>query len=94
MLWALIAILLGRFLSVFMCTPLNNIYREREPITCKFQIVMSLGGIRGSIAYILALKCSQDLKGENGRIIVFVTIWVAMVTVFFIFLISLALCSR
>jgi NhaP-type Na+/H+ or K+/H+ antiporter len=82
MLWGLLAILLGRVLSVFMCSPMNNIYRKREPITCKFQIVMSLGGIRGSIAYILALKCSQDLKGENGRIIVFITIWVAMVTVF------------
>lgn len=81
MLWGVIAIVLGRVLSVFMCSPLNNLYRLKEPITVKFQIVMSLGGIRGSIAYILALKCSQDLKGENGKIIVFTTIWVAMVTV-------------
>ncbi len=83
MFWSIVAIHVARYGNVLFCSFLNNFSRIKQPITCKFQIVMGLAGMRGSIAYILALKCSEDLKGGGGGVVVFVTIWIAMFTVCF-----------
>jgi len=84
MIWSIVAIHVARYGNVLICSYLNNFSRLRAPITCKFQIVMGLAGMRGSIAYILSLKCSEDFKGSNGGVIVFITIWIALFTVFFV----------
>lgn len=84
MIGAVIAIHVARYGNVFVCSYLSNIMRIKQRITCTFQIVMGLAGMRGSIAYILSLKCSQDLKQGGGNVIVFVTIWIALFTVVYI----------
>ncbi len=81
MVGAVVAIHVARFGNVLFCSLLTNMSRKRQPINCKFQLVMGLSGMRGSIAYILALKCSEDLKLGGGGVIVFVTIWIALFTV-------------
>ena len=83
MLWSIIAIHVARYINIFICSYLNNFYRLKQPVTFKYQLVMGMAGIRGSIAYILSLKCSQDLKAGSGGVIVFNTIWIAMFTVLF-----------
>ena len=81
MICSIIAIHLARFGNVLTCSVLANFTRARQPITCTFQLVMGLAGMRGSIAYILALKSSQDLKQGGGDVIVFITVWIALFTV-------------
>lgn len=51
----------ARFLNVWIVTSLVNCSRTETKISRKMQIVMWLSGLRGAMAYALALKCATDL---------------------------------
>ncbi len=74
-------VLIARYYNVGICSLLCNLGRARKPISGVFQFVMWYSGLRGTIAYILALQCSQDFKQGNGDIIILITITFALFTV-------------
>mmetsp|Transcript_34136 Transcript_34136/g.25206 ORF Transcript_34136/g.25206 Transcript_34136/m.25206 type:complete len:127 (+) Transcript_34136:714-1094(+) len=50
----------SRALNIGLISYLANKTRENNPVTAKFQFVMWVSGLRGAMAYALALKCSVD----------------------------------
>ena len=70
----------ARFLNVMIVTGLVNCSRtEQTKIPLKVQFVMWLAGLRGAMAYALALKCATDL--EIGPIILIDTLLYAFMTI-------------
>ena len=77
----IIIVLVARYFNVGICSFMCNFGRVRRPVDAKSQFVMWYSGLRGTIAYILALQCSQDFKGGNGDVIILITISFALFTV-------------
>jgi sodium/hydrogen exchanger 8 len=51
---------ISRFLNISIISFLVNKSRNENVVTKKFQFLMWLSGLRGAMAYALALKCSID----------------------------------
>jgi NhaP-type Na+/H+ or K+/H+ antiporter len=51
---------ISRFLNVTIISYFVNKARGENKITPKFQFIMWISGLRGAMAYALALKCSID----------------------------------
>lgn len=70
----------ARFLNIVIVTSLVNWSRtENTKIPPKMQFIMWLSGLRGAMAYALALKCAVDL--EIGPVILIDTLIYAFVTI-------------
>lgn len=69
----------ARFLNILVVTAMVNCTRTDTKISKKMQSVMWLSGLRGAMAYALALKCATDLK--IGPIILIDTLLYALFTI-------------
>mmetsp|Transcript_16038 Transcript_16038/g.20297 ORF Transcript_16038/g.20297 Transcript_16038/m.20297 type:complete len:114 (-) Transcript_16038:444-785(-) len=70
----------ARFLNIFIVTFLVNCGRsEQNKIPLKMQFTMWIAGLRGAMAYALALKCATDL--DVGPIILIDTLIYAFITI-------------
>ena len=81
----ILIVLVARYYNIGICSLLCNLGRTRKPIAGVDQFVMWYSGLRGTIAYILALQCSQDFKAGNGDVIILITITYALFTVSLVF---------
>eukprot|EP00831_Metopus_contortus_P073190 TRINITY_DN66744_c0_g1_i2.p1 TRINITY_DN66744_c0_g1~~TRINITY_DN66744_c0_g1_i2.p1 ORF type:complete len:187 (-),score=12.17 TRINITY_DN66744_c0_g1_i2:51-611(-) len=78
----IIIVLAARYVNVGICSLFVNPGRKRMPIGAKFQFLIWYSGLRGTIAYILALQCSIAFAEGNGNVIVLITIIFALFTLF------------
>lgn len=70
----------ARFLNILIVTCLVNRSRtDKTKIPFKVQFIMWLAGLRGAMAYALALKCAKDL--EIGPVILIDTLIYAFITI-------------
>lgn len=70
---------IARFLNILIVTSLVNCQRTETKISRKMQFVMWLSGLRGAMAYALALKCATDLP--IGPVILIDTLIYSMITI-------------
>ena len=70
---------IARFLNILTVTSLVNCQRTETKISRKMQFVMWLSGLRGAMAYALALKCATDLP--IGPVILIDTLIYSMITI-------------
>ena len=69
----------ARFLNVMIVSAMVDCSRSKSKIPNKMKFVMWLAGLRGAMAYALALKCATDL--ELGPVILIDTLLYAFVTI-------------
>lgn len=69
----------ARFLNICIVTKLVNCTRTDSKIEKNMAFTMWLSGLRGAMAYALALKCATDL--EIGPVILIVTLIYALITI-------------
>lgn len=69
----------ARLLNIIIVTSLVNCSRTTSKIPPKMQFIMWLSGLRGAMAYALALKCATDL--EIGPVILIDTLIYAFITI-------------
>ena len=69
----------ARLLNILIVTFFVNIPRTTNKIGPKMQFVMWISGLRGAMAYALALKAAQEL--EIGPVILIVTLIYAFITI-------------
>ena len=69
----------ARFLNIMIVTSLVDCSRSRSKIPNKLKFVMWVAGLRGAMAYALALKSATDL--ELGPVILIDTLLYAFVTI-------------
>ena len=70
----------ARFLNIMITTSLVNCSRSIDTkIPFKMQFIMWLSGLRGAMAYALALKCTTDL--EIGPVILIDTLIYSFITI-------------
>jgi len=79
--WRTCGIIAGRIIHVFPLTWLSNIRRRRK-ITFKEQFAVAYAGLRGALAFALALKTSS-LGLPHAPLIVSTTLSIAMFTTLF-----------
>ncbi|KAL9645667.1 hypothetical protein ABK040_003400 [Willaertia magna] len=60
--WTILLCLIGRFFNIVPLTGILNCYR-REKISFKYQLIMWFSGLRGAIAFALALGLRAELLG-------------------------------
>lgn len=77
----ILIVLIARYFNVGINSFICNFGRKKTPLDGKKQFVAWYSGLRGTIAYILALQCSRDFAGGNGDIIILITIIFALFTV-------------
>lgn len=70
---------IARFFNIIVVSFLVNLSRKEHKINKNMQTVMWLSGLRGAMAYALALKCATDL--EIGPVILIVTLIYAFITI-------------
>lgn len=70
---------LARFLNITITTKLVNCTRTESKIPKNMSFTMWLSGLRGAMAYALALKCATDL--EIGPVILIDTLIYALITI-------------
>ena len=70
---------IARFLNILIVTSLVNCQRTETKISRKMRFVMWLSGLRGAMAYALALKCATDLP--IGPVILIDTLIYSMITI-------------
>lgn len=68
----LINLTIARFLNVWIVSWIVNKFRKEHKLTPKYKGVMLISGLRGAMAYALALKSS--LEFEMGSVILIVTL--------------------
>lgn len=73
---------IARFLNIAIVSFLVNKSRVHKRITPRFQFVMWIAGLRGAMAYALALKSSFDF--EKGPIMLIVTLIISFVSILLI----------
>ena len=81
---ALLAMLLARALNVFPNSALINAWRRprRAPaISPAQQLMLWFSGLRGAIAFALAMKSVHDIGPEGGRVVFTTTLVIVVVTV-------------
>ena len=71
----------ARFLNIGITTALVNCSRTKSKIGLKMQTVMWIAGLRGAMAYALALKAANELPVPVGQIILIDTLIYAFITV-------------
>ena len=69
----------ARFLNILITTKLVNCSRTETKIPNKMAFTMWLSGLRGAMAYALALKCATDL--EIGPVILINTLIYSLITI-------------
>ena len=69
----------ARFLNVMIVTALVDCSRSKSKIPNKMKFVMWIAGLRGAMAYALALKSATDL--ELGPVILIDTLLYAFITI-------------
>jgi NhaP-type Na+/H+ or K+/H+ antiporter len=70
----------ARLINIVVCSLLVNCTRTKESkINCKTQFVMWYGGLRGAMAYALALMCA--LKFSYGPVILLDTLLYSLFTI-------------
>ena len=72
----ILALVVSRTISVVATTLLVNIFRE-DKIATSYQIIMSFSGLRGAVAFYLALNVSSEYK----NLIVTTTIGLIIITI-------------
>ena len=73
---------IARFLNITIVSFLVNKSRTHKMVTPKFQFVMQIAGLRGAMAYALALKSTFDFA--IGPVILIVTLIYAIASILFI----------
>ena len=61
-----------------------NIWRIKNKVSCKFQFVMWHSGLRGAIAFALAIQSTNDFpksEGQNGEVILTLTLIYTLLTI-------------
>ena len=77
---ALVNLNFARFLNIFIVSKLVNRTRSDDTrITGKQQFVMWIAGLRGAMAYALALDSSKE--GESGKVMLIITLLYALFTI-------------
>ena len=69
----------ARFLNVMITTALVDCSRSKSKIPNKMKFVMWISGLRGAMAYALALKCASEL--ELGPVILIDTLLYSFITI-------------
>ena len=69
----------ARFLNILIVTAIVNCTRTETKINVKLQSVMWISGLRGAMAYALALKCATDLA--IGPVILIDTLLYSLFTI-------------
>ena len=66
----------ARFLNIFICTLIVNRFRtEQTKFSAKTQFVMWFSGLRGAMAYAIALQAAVDFPTNNiGQVILIDTL--------------------
>jgi len=70
---------LARFLNIYITTAFVNCSRTKSKISCKMRFVMWIAGLRGAMAYALALRAYDELN--NGDVILIDTLIYAFITI-------------
>ena len=70
---------IARFLNIMVVSKLVNLSRTETKLPFKMQFVMWLSGLRGAMAYALALKSTTDL--DIGPVILILTLIYAFVSI-------------
>eukprot|EP01023_Acetabularia_acetabulum_P056108 TRINITY_DN650_c0_g1_i1.p1 TRINITY_DN650_c0_g1~~TRINITY_DN650_c0_g1_i1.p1 ORF type:complete len:584 (-),score=92.71 TRINITY_DN650_c0_g1_i1:328-2079(-) len=79
---ALIALAWSRAVNVYMNSAFVNVFRPPSlHISGKAKFMMWFAGLRGAIAFALALESSEDLKFETAQVIQTTTFFIVLVTV-------------
>ena len=71
----------ARFLNIWITTSLVNCSRRDTKINRKFQVVMWMSGLRGAMAYALALKSVTEPSLTIGDVMLIDTLIYALVTI-------------
>lgn len=80
--YAMIICLFARICNIYPCSWIMN-HCCGASIDFKKQFVMWFSGLRGAIAFVLALKAREDFADEHGDTILTTTILIIFFTVFF-----------
>lgn len=72
--------LIGRAANIFPLARLANKYR-RVKIPFKFQVIMWFSGLRGAIAFVLALDLPAQHFAEHYRVLVSTTLIIVLFTI-------------
>mmetsp|Transcript_59988 Transcript_59988/g.68225 ORF Transcript_59988/g.68225 Transcript_59988/m.68225 type:complete len:532 (-) Transcript_59988:347-1942(-) len=84
---SIIIITFGRACNVYGVTKIVNRYRTRTKVSKKFQFVIWHSGLRGAIAFALAIesyKLFPECAGGNGDIVLGITLIYAVYTILFV----------
>jgi NhaP-type Na+/H+ or K+/H+ antiporter len=73
------AVLGGRALNIILNSLFVNIFRTRK-VSMKFQFIMWFSGLRGAIAFALAIDSLKRFK-DNGDVILTMTLLYAVITI-------------
>ena len=76
--WSIILCLIGRALNIYPLSYLVNYFREHK-ISKKMMFIMWFSGLRGAIAYALALHL--EFEDEKRRVIVTTTLIIVLFTI-------------
>eukprot|EP00742_Colponemidia_sp_Colp-10_P000553 GILJ01000603.1.p1 GENE.GILJ01000603.1~~GILJ01000603.1.p1 ORF type:complete len:564 (+),score=99.37 GILJ01000603.1:42-1694(+) len=85
--WTLVIVNIARAANIYGCSFLINLIRKTHKISKSFQFVMWFSGLRGAIAFCLALRCVSEFptdEGLHGTGIFTVTLFYVMFTVLFV----------
>ena len=78
----IISILLARLLNVYPLAGLVNLFRPSDRIIPKtHQFMLWFSGLRGAIAFALALMSTHDLPAAEGRALLTTTLFIVLFTV-------------
>lgn len=79
--WCLLALAVSRFTNIYPCSLAVNFFRPVElRISAKAQFMMWWSGLRGAMAFALAVKAAQAY-GEDGEVMMTVTFFLILITV-------------
>lgn len=80
--FTVINLCIARFLNVWIVSWIVNKFRSDHKITGKFKFIMWLAGLRGAMAYALALKSSEEF--DLGKVILIVTLIYSLISILFV----------
>ena len=75
--WSVVLCLVGRALNIYPLSMVVNLFREHK-ISCEMMFIMWFSGLRGAIAYALALHLAFDK--EKKKVIVTTTLIIVLFT--------------
>ncbi|CAI7933569.1 unnamed protein product, partial [Closterium sp. NIES-54] len=84
-LYTILAILIARVFNIYPLAYIVNAFRQKQSrIPMNHQHALWFSGLRGAMAFALALQCITDLPDEYGRVILTSTLLTIAFTVLFI----------